>query len=171
MMTARRLEALRDAAMGETPMTKVALEDLANPETVRTQLQVELEKHVRARESFGGLIDRIQRVTSSSTDRAARIAQTEKTRSANGTRYGKAIDEYLTAYDKAKRQHRKRPDPPRFQWINPRTAKEPRHNHVAISGAVREVGEPFLPGLRYPGDPAAPAGETINCHCYIRRVR
>ena len=64
---------------------------------------------------------------------------------------------------------RKRPELPKFQWINPRTAKEPRHEHVAISGNVRPVGEEFLPSLRYPGDPQAPASQTINCHCYIRR--
>ena len=36
--------------------------------------------------------------------------------------------------------------------------------------ALREVGEEFLPSLRYPGDPQAPPSQTIRCHCYLRRV-
>ena len=61
-------------------------------------------------------------------------------------------------------------NPPVFQWVNPLRAKEPRHMHVAISGSKRPVGEEFLPGLRYPGDPNAPASQTVNCHCYVRRA-
>lgn len=46
----------------------------------------------------------------------------------------------------------------------------PRINHVAIDGQIRLVDEPFdLNGgslqMMYPHDPAAPAGEVINCGC------
>lgn len=170
MMT-RQLDELRRIAQGESPFLQASLDGLADRTAVRKQLQVELEKHIRAKEGFSGLLDRIQRVTGYNAQRASTIAQTEKTRAVNGTRVGKAIDEYLADYDKAKRAHRKRPELPRFQWVHTNAAKEPRPSHIAISGEIRAVGEEFLPGLKFPGDPDAPPGQTIHCHCYVRQVR
>ena len=170
-MTQAELDELRRSAETETPMTHVALEDMANPEHVRRQMQREFETALRRNESTEKLIQRLQRVSGMSRERAARIAQTERTRATNGGRYAAAVEEYEKAYKKAVRQHKKRPPKPVFQWINPRYAKEPRPHHVAISGNRKPIGEKWLGKLLYPGDPHGPIGETINCHCYIRRVR
>ena len=170
-MNHRRLNELARLAEQESPFTKLSLDNLGNPEIIRRQLQVEIEKHIRAKEASRGLVERIRKVAGVSLARAKATAQTEKTRALNGTRIAEAIRQYQKDYDKAVKGHRKRPELPKFQWINPRTAKEPRHEHVAISGNVRPVGEEFLPSLRYPGDPQAPASQTVNCHCYVRRVR
>ena len=170
MMTRAKLEDLRRVVSGqEAPMTRVALDDLANPEGVRRELQSAFEASLRGKESTDKLINRLQRVTDMNRARAAMIARTEKTRAANAARISPVLEEYLKAYEKAVKGHRKRPERPKFQWVNPLTAKEPRHEHVRISGTVQPVGDEFLPGLRYPGDPQAPARQTINCHCYIRR--
>lgn len=166
----RRLEESARQAREMPSMTRVALQTMANPEEVRRQLQNEFNKSLRAHESTEALVRRIQHVADVSQSRAETIAQTEKTRASNAERYAQAVEEYLQQYRRAVQYHRKRPALPVFQWINPRTAKEPRPHHVAISGSRRAVGQPFLPGLRYPGDPDAPASETINCHCYIRRT-
>ena len=170
-MNRKRLNELARLAEQESPFTKLSLDNLGNPEIIRRQLQVEIEKHIRAKEASSGLVERIRKVAGISLARAKATAQTEKTRALNGTRIADAIRQYQKDYDKAVKGHRKRPELPKFQWINPRTAKEPRHEHVAISGNVRPVGEEFLPSLRYPGDPQAPASQTVNCHCYVRRVR
>lgn len=170
-MNRKRLNELARLAEQESPFTKLSLDNLGNPEIIRRQLQVEIEKHIRAKEASSGLVERIRKVAGISLARAKATAQTEKTRALNGTRIADAIRQYQKDYDKAVKGHRKRPELPKFQWINPRTAKEPRHEHVAISGNVRPVGEDFLPSLRYPGDPQAPASQTVNCHCYVRRVR
>ena len=170
-MNRKRLNELARLAEQESPFTKLSLDNLGNPEIIRRQLQVEIEKHIRAKEASSGLVERIRKVAGMSLARAKTTAQTEKTRALNGTRIAEAIRQYQKDYDKAVKGHRKRPELPKFQWINPRTAKEPRHEHVAISGNVRPVGEDFLPSLRYPGDPQAPASQTVNCHCYVRRVR
>lgn len=170
-MNKRQLSALADLASTEPTFTKMSLDNLGNAEIIRRQLQVEIEKHIRAKESSQGLVERIQRVTGATMNRAKTAARTERTRALSGTRVSGAINEYLEAYDKAVKGHRKRPALPEGQWINPRTAKEPRHEHVAISGDIRPVGVEFLPGLRYPGDPRAPASQTVNCHCYWRRIR
>ena len=170
-MNRKRLNELARLAEQESPFTMLSLDNLGNPEIIRRQLQVEIEKHIRAKEASSGLVERIRKVAGISLARAKATAQTEKTRALNGTRIAEAIRQYQKDYDKAVKGHRKRPELPKFQWINPRTAKEPRHEHVAISGNVRPVGEEFLPSLRYPGDPQAPASQTVNCHCYVRRVR
>lgn len=172
MMTRDKLEELRRIVGGrEAPMTRVALQDIANPDSVRRELQAAFEKSLRGKESSEKLIKRLQHIVDMSRSRAATIAQTEKTRAANESRIVPVLKEYLKAYDKAVKGHRKRPERPKFQWVNPLIAKEPRHEHVRISGTVLPVGDEFLPGLRYPGDPQAPARQTINCHCYVRRVR
>lgn len=171
-MRRSELERLRRiASQREPPMTRVALYDIGNPESVQRDLQAEFEKSLRGKESTEKLIQRLQRITDMSRERAATIAQTERTRAANSARVQGALDEYLTAYDKAVQGHRKRPERPEFQWVNPLVARMPRHEHVALSGTVRPVGEEFLPNLHYPGDPQAPARQTVNCHCYVRRVR
>lgn len=170
MMTQARLAELADLAQTESPFTKVSLDNLGNEEIILRQLQVEMEKHIRAKEGSSALAERIQRVMRGNIARAKTIAQTERTRALNGMRVSEAIKQYLQDYEKAVKGHRKRPPVPEFQWVNPLRAREPRHMHVAISGSKRPVGEEFLPGLRYPGDPGAPASQTVNCHCYVRRV-
>ena len=171
MMTPKKLERLREIAEGEAPFTKAALDGLGNRSEIRKQLQVELEKHIRAKEGMDGLLTRIQRVTQYNAARASAIAQTEKTRAVNGSRIGRIIGDYLDAYKQAKKAHKKRPEKPRVQWMHTNAAKEPRQSHIALNGEIREVGAEFLPGLKYPGDPDAPPSETIHCHCYVRQVR
>lgn len=154
----------------DPPMTKVALNDIGNPNGVRKQLQAAFEASLRGHESTDKLIGRFRKIVNMSRSRAATIAQTERTRAANMARLKAALEKHLAEADEAARRHRKKPPPPLFQWVNPLTAMEPRHEHVAISGDVQEAGEEFLPGLRFPGDPHGPPHQTINCHCYIRRV-
>lgn len=44
-----------------------------------------------------------------------------------------------------------------------------RNWHAVMNGQTRRIGEPFESGqgnaLRYPGDPNAPASETVSCRC------
>lgn len=169
-MTQKKLLQLARVAEQEPAFTKVSLGNLGNERLIRTTLQAELNKHFRAKESTQGLVDRIMKVMNASRERAITIAQTEKTRALNGSRIARDLEQYFADYAKAAQGHRKRPEVPEYMWINPRRAKEPRHEHIAISGNVRQAGEYFLPALRYPGDPQAPPHQTINCHCYIRRT-
>lgn len=53
----------------------------------------------------------------------------------------------------------------RHQWL---TAGDEhvREEHALLDGTITDVGEEFMPGLRYPGDPDCPdAGLIINCRC------
>lgn len=159
---ADELDRLAAQAESEAGFTRLSLDNLGSADVIRTQLQVALEKSLRGHEGVKGLETRIRSVMGENLARAKTIARTERTRTLSGNRIAEAIRDY---------QQGKEEEIPLFQWINPRTAKEPRHEHVAISGKILPAGQEFLPGLRYPGDPNAPPSQTINCHCYIRRVR
>lgn len=172
MMTRKKLENLRElVTQPESPMARVSLDDLANPERIRKHLATDLEMHIRGKRGLDDLIARIQKTARMDADRAKRIAVTEKTRSMNSARMQPAVEQYLQEYDKAAKGHRKRPELPKFQWVHTNAAREPRPRHISLSGTVRAIGEEFLPGVRFPGDPDGPAAEIICCHCYIRRAR
>ena len=150
----------------ETPFTRMAFRNLSSERSILARLQVEFEKSIRAKEGRKGLVERLQKVMGENLNRAQTIAQTERTRALNGTRYAEALKQYRNKWADGVI-----PKPVYFQWVNPLYAKQPRHQHVSISGTVKEAGQEFLPMLKYPGDPDAHASQTINCHCYIRRVR
>lgn len=45
-----------------------------------------------------------------------------------------------------------------------------RESHRQLDGEIREVGEPFSNGLRFPGDPYGPPEEVYNCRCTLIAV-
>lgn len=57
----------------------------------------------------------------------------------------------------------------KHKWVSARD-KRVRDSHRHLNGLVRMEGETF-PGndgaLKYPGDPDAPASETVQCRCCL----
>jgi hypothetical protein len=51
-------------------------------------------------------------------------------------------------------------------WIT-RGDDKVRSEHVKLHGKTVGFEDEFAKGLRFPGDPAAPAGQTINCRCLL----
>ncbi len=58
------------------------------------------------------------------------------------------------------------------EWLHhpgKKSSKYDRQFHIVMHGQQRPWGEPFVSGLGnellFPGDPAAPAKETVNCAC------
>lgn len=90
--------------------------------------------------------------------RAQRIASTEATRAWNAGTLAAA--EALTGPDR----------PLVKQWITRRDTRV-RPAHSAADGQLRLLDEPFNIGgypMQYPGDPSAPADQTIECRCVLR---
>lgn len=171
MMTVRELRAFRDEMLSEDPFSRLALDEVSDPAHIRKQLELELTKHLRAKEGIDKLAERIQNVAGINANRAKTTARTEKTRAQSGGRLESILGRYFAAYDKAAKNHKKRPPRPRWTWIEPMAAKQPRHDHISLSGTTVYVGEEFGFGLRCPGDPKAPIQQTANCHCYTREAK
>ncbi len=94
--------------------------------------------------------------------RATTIARTEALRSVNAGNdrmYGQAIEDGTLDVDQITRI-----------WNTARDERV-RSTHRSMHKQKRRVDEPFISGagaqLRIPGDPAAPAGETIKCRCAV----
>jgi 2'-5' RNA ligase len=90
--------------------------------------------------------------------RAARIAATEATRAFNAGQFAAA--QAIEGDDR----------PLVKQWIT-RQDERVRVTHREANGQLRMLDEPFEVGtaeMMYPGDPSAPADETINCRCILR---
>ena len=56
------------------------------------------------------------------------------------------------------------------QWITTRDGRE-RDSHIRNHLKVREKGETFPNGLRYPLDPSGPPEEVVNCRCVLVAFR
>jgi hypothetical protein len=52
------------------------------------------------------------------------------------------------------------------KWIGAKDARE-RASHWAMNDESVDMDEPFSNGMMAPGDPSAPAKETINCRCTL----
>lgn len=97
--------------------------------------------------------------------RAATIARTETTAAVSAgdqEMFQQAIDEGAI-----------QPDDIKNVWITAADERV-RDSHRAMNRQERPFGEPFVSGdgnlLRFPGDPSAPASDTIQCRCVIRRT-
>jgi hypothetical protein len=93
--------------------------------------------------------------------RAEVIGRTEALRAVNsGTRQGYA---QLVANGQLM------PDEIKRRWVSARDGRV-RDSHGRLNGQVKGFDEPFLGNegaILYPGDPSAPAAETIQCRCTV----
>ncbi len=97
--------------------------------------------------------------------RAEVIARTEALRAVHqgvNQAYDQAIDEGVLSADRITQK-----------WTSARDGRV-RDSHQKLNGQIRPIGGTWQGDygtLRYPGDPAAPAAETIQCRCIlIRRI-
>lgn len=117
-------------------------------DTLRSRLRSTLIKGVAQDETVGELQERIKREFNFTAARSLRIARTETAQVAGTARFLGMEGEGIL-------KHR---------WT---TAGDEvvRVSHARLDGKVVPIGEEFAAGLRYPSDPAGPAGEVINCRC------
>ena len=151
-MTRKQIEIMLTDDM--PPFSRLAYANLAYSTAVRSRLQNELSKATILGESQEKLIRRIRDVTGQATWQARRIAQTERTRVQSQARWETGNEAMALGVRVAN------------QWST--RMVNSRDTHIALNGKWALQGE-YFPGspLRYPGDPTAPAGEVINCHCVL----
>ena len=141
----------------ESPMSKIAYNNLGNNPAIRRKLQNELAQATVLGEGQHKLIERIRKVTGMSVSQARRVAQTERTRVQSQARWqaGKeAMAAGVGVYNTWS-----------TRMINS------RDTHISLNGKKAMQGNAFVTSagnsLKYPGDPTAPASEVINCHCVL----
>jgi HK97 family phage portal protein len=115
------------------------------------------------------LTDALKGSFSDREGRALTIARTETAKASNGARFMQMQDagvdetEWVTSGDAAVRGT---PGGP---------YEDSEFSHFSLDGKTAPVGQEFdhasNPGLKYPSDPDAPAGTTINCRCASRAVQ
>lgn len=144
----------------ESPFSKLSYENLGNNKVIRRRLQAELAQAAVLGESQQKLIKRILKVVGNADYNAKRVAQTERTRVQSQARWqvGQEAAEMGV------------------RVVNEWSARmvNTRDTHAALDGTKKPQGEPFVVmskgqevKMHYPGDPAAPAREVINCHCVL----
>ena len=119
------------------------------PETIQKRVARSLEAGIGNGETVSELQDRLRADFNLFTNARARmVARTEVANTVNQSRAqvfeaeGVEATEWTTAQDEVVRD-----------------------SHDAQNGDVVALGQPFKNGCKFPGDPAAPPGETINCRC------
>lgn len=83
--------------------------------------------------------------------RARMIARTESNRAIN---FGADIAAKDSGFETTK------------EWVSVHDNRT-RHSHLLLDGVIIGMEESFKEGLKYPGDPNAPASETVNCRCHL----
>ena len=152
---------LDDALGGYFDATRQLLDGAGD--RLATQAAASLAEGVNAGESVEQLKRRMTAVFNRSGAqlgpvRADRIARTEATRAFNAG--VQAAAEVITGPDR----------PLVKQWLT-RLDEKVRKTHKKANGQIQLLGDPFDVGgfpMQYPGDPAAPADETVNCRCILK---
>lgn len=141
----------------ESPMSKIAYNNLGDNPAIRRRLQNELAQATVLGEGQRKLIERIRKVTGMSVSQARRVAQTERTRVQSQARW-QAGEEAKAAGVGV------------YNTWSTRMVRS-RETHISLDGKKAMQGDAFVTSagnsLKYPGDPTAPASEVINCHCVL----
>jgi HK97 family phage portal protein len=163
---------LTESAKGEASRYDLPAFDLAEPrvqkwldekafkfaddinDTTEERLRSELEEAVKAGEAISKVEKRIEDVFDIARGaRTQAIARTEVVSASNAGAF--------MAYEQSGVVQE-------TEWITARDGKV-RDSHQ-IDGETAGLGQTFKNGLKYPGEPGAPADEVVNCRCTVAPV-
>lgn len=116
------------------------------------QMKQELSQGLIQGESYTKMAKRLRDRLDVDFNKAVTIARTESGRA----REQGAFDSMEHAAEKGVKLKKR--------WVSSLDG-DTRDSHADLDGEVVEVDQPFSNGLMYPGDPAGPPEEVINCRC------
>ena len=108
------------------------------------------EMQDRVQDTLEALEDQLDEEVGQLAVRAQRIARTESAFAVNNARVAEMLRNGIT----------------QVEWISARDA-EVRDSHAANDGEIREIGDRFSNGMRWPHDEGFSGTETINCRCTV----
>lgn len=98
------------------------------------------------------------------TELSARVREVFKGNLSEASARRIARTEAHTAVSNGRVELMKRQGVKKHEWLSARDASV-RESHDNVDGEVREIGEEFSNGLKWPGDPNGPADEVVGCRC------
>ena len=151
-------EAIKKLLLEETPVfTKMAYKGAKDLDTIIRDLRRELTVAILKGDSIVKIAKRIDKVTNKNNYGSIRIARTETTRIENSGR----LDAIKHGEDMGLELKK--------QWISVIDSRT-RDRHLHLNMKTVDIDKSFAYGLKYPGDPHAPANQTINCRCTMVSV-
>lgn len=148
-------EAVKALLLETTPVfTKMAYKGAKDLDTILRDLRRGLAVSIIKGESIDQIAKRISKITEKNKNNSIRVARTETTRIENSGR----IDAFKHGEDMGLEL--------RKQWISTIDSRT-RDRHLELNMKSVDLDKSFAYGLKYPGDPHAPANQTINCRCTV----
>ncbi len=119
---------------------------------LKKKIRSEVSRGISTGMSYTDMSRNISNVSNVGINNAMRIARTESHRIKSAASYDAALEAKKKGADIV------------LQWDATLDGKT-RQRHKRLDGEIRELGETFSNGLRYPGDEKGSAAEVINCRC------
>lgn len=119
---------------------------------LKKKIRSEVSRGISTGMSYTDMSRNISNVSNVGINNAMRIARTESHRIKGAASYDAALEAKKKGADIV------------LQWDATLDGKT-RKRHKQLDGEIREFGETFSNGLRYPGDENGAAAEVINCRC------
>lgn len=121
---------------------------------LKKKIRSEVSRGISTSMSYTDISRNIDNVSNVGINNAMRIARTESHRIKSAASYDAALEAKKKGADIV------------LQWDATLDGKT-RKRHKQLDGEIRELGETFSNGLRYPGDENGAAAEVINCRCVV----
>lgn len=119
---------------------------------LKKKIRSEVSRGISTSMNYTDISRNIDNVSNVGINNAMRIARTESHRIKSAASYDAALEAKKKGADIV------------LQWDATLDGKT-RQRHKRLDGEIRELGETFSNGLRYPGDENGAAAEVINCRC------
>lgn len=136
----------------ESPFNQIAIDTIRDKSNIKSKAEREITEGIMKGEDIEKLSRRVLKVIDINYSGATRIARTEVTRLENLARYESMLEAQKRGLNIQK------------QWIATKDQRT-RDRHREAMLEVKDLDQRFSTECLYPGDPSAPANQTINCRC------
>lgn len=135
-----------------SPFYQIAIDTIKDKSNIKNKIEREITEGIMKGEDIEKLSNRVLGVINTNYSNAIKIARTEVTRLENLARYESMLEAQKKGLNIKK------------QWIATKDQRT-RDRHREAMLEIRDLDKRFSTECLYPGDPSAPANQTVNCRC------